>query len=334
MTIDGYVDRLESNSIEYVRNADLSELCSYGTGGRASVAVFPANSKQLICALEGDLPYEVIGNGTNVLFSDRGYDGAIIVTSKMRGIECNGLSIVAECGTSLKTLRETAAMNSLGGLEFTEGIPATVGGAVCMNAGSFSKSIGDYVSYVVTGDGVISGSACEFGYRSSIFTAQDGGNGQVGDQVDGEQNCADEQVGGNAENCGVDLRERNLNDRKKKVIVSVCFVLKPGEPDIIEGKRERFKKLRKNAQPHGKSCGSVFLNDGYFAGKVIDVAGLKGYSIGGARVSEKHANFILASDTAKSSDVYSLIKYVKKRVYETQGIALKEEIRYIGPFDD
>ena len=306
MTIDGYVDRLESNSIEYVRNADLSKLCSYGTGGRASVAVFPANSKQLICALEGDLPYEVIGNGTNVLFSDRGYDGAIIVTSKMRGIECSGLSIVAECGTSLKTLRETAAMNSLGGLEFTEGIPATVGGAVCMNAGCFSKSVGDYVSYVVTGDGVISGSACEFGYRSSIF-AQDGGN---------------------------DLSDCNLGDRKKKVIVSVCFILKPGEPDIIEGKRERFKKLRKNAQPHGKSCGSVFLNDGYFAGKVIDVAGLKGYSIGGARVSEKHANFILASDTAKSADVYSLIKYVKKRVYETQGIALKEEIRYIGQFDD
>lgn len=333
MTIDGYVDRLESNSIEYVRNADLSKLCSYGTGGRASVAVFPANSKQLICALESDLPYEVIGNGTNVLFSDRGYDGAIIVTSKMRGIECSGLSIVAECGTSLKTLRETAAMNSLGGLEFTEGIPATVGGAVCMNAGCFSKSVGDYVSYVVTGDGVISGAACEFGYRSSIF-AQDGGNGQNGGQAGGGQDCADEQVGGNAENGGNDLSDRNLNDRKKKVIVSVCFILKPGEPDIIEGKRERFKKLRKNAQPHGKSCGSVFLNDGYFAGKVIDVAGLKGYSIGGARVSEKHANFILASDTAKSADVYSLIKYVKKRVYETQGIALKEEIRYIGQFDD
>lgn len=333
MTIDGYVDRLESNSIEYARNADLSKLCSYGTGGRASVAVFPANSKQLICALESDLPYEVIGNGTNVLFSDRGYDGAIIVTSKMRGIECNGLSIVAECGTSLKTLRETAAMNSLGGLEFTEGIPATVGGAVCMNAGCFSKSVGDYVSYVVTGDGVISGSACEFGYRSSIF-AQDGGNAENGGQAGGGQDCADEPVGGNAENGGNDLSGCNLGDRKKKVIVSVCFILKPGEPDIIEGKRERFKKLRKNAQPHGKSCGSVFLNDGYFAGKVIDVAGLKGYSIGGARVSEKHANFILASDTAKSADVYSLIKYVKKRVYETQGIALKEEIRYIGQFDD
>lgn len=334
MTIDGYVDRLESNSIEYVRNADLSKLCSYGTGGRASVAVFPANSKQLICALEGDLPYEVIGNGTNVLFSDRGYDGAIIVTSKMRGIECSGLSIIAECGTSLKTLRETAAMNSLGGLEFTEGIPATVGGAVCMNAGCFSKSIGDYVSYVVTGDGVISGSSCEFGYRSSIFAAQNGCGEQVGDSG-GEQNCATGQNGGKSD--GLNNRDLNgcdLSDRRKKVIVSVCFILKPGEPDIIEGKRERFKKLRKNAQPHGKSCGSVFLNDGYFAGKVIDVAGLKGYSIGGARVSEKHANFILASDTAKSADVYSLIKYVKKRVYETQGVALREEIRYIGQFDD
>lgn len=308
--IDGYVHKLESNSIEYIKDAELSRLCSYGTGGRARIVVFPKNTEELACALSDEIPYEVIGCGTNVLFSDRGYDGAVIVTGKMDKIECNGLSITAECGVLLKTLRETAAMNSLGGLEFTEGIPATVGGAVCMNAGCFSKSIGDYVSYVVTGGGVISGSSCNFGYRTSIF---------------GERGFDNENKS---------LAENADSERRKRVILSVCFVLKPGEPDIIESKRERFKKLRKNAQPHGKSCGSVFLNDGYFAGKVIDVAGLKGYAIGGARVSEKHANFILASDGARSSDIYNLIKTIKKRVYETQGIELKEEIRYIGKFDD
>ena len=102
---------------------------------------------------------------------------------------------------------------------------------------------------------------------------------------------------------------------------------------VIESKKEKFKKLRKNSQPHGKSCGSVFLNDGYFAGKVIDCAGLKGYRIGGAQVSEKHANFIINSGK-KSQDVYDLIRLVKNKVYQTQNIKLKEEIRYVGKFDD
>ena len=110
-------------------------------------------------------------------------------------------------------------------------------------------------------------------------------------------------------------------------------MLKPSELDIIESKKERFKKLRKSSQPLGKSCGSVFLNDGYFAGKVIDVAGLKGYTIGGATVSEKHANFII-NNGQKSNDVYKLINYVKERVFATQKIKLKEEIRFIGRFDD
>lgn len=315
--IDGYVRKLECNSIAYEKDADLSKLCSYGTGGRARIAVFPKNAEELACALSDEIPYEVIGCGTNVLFSDSGYEGAVIVTGKMSKIECSGLSITAECGVSLKTLRETAVMNSLGGLEFTEGIPATVGGAVCMNAGCFSKCIGDYVSYVVTGGGVISGAACNFGYRTSIFGECEADHKES--NVDSEEESA---------------AVKEVPDRKKRVILSVCFILKPGEPDIIESKRERFKKLRKNAQPHGKSCGSVFLNDGYFAGKVIDSAGLKGYAVGGARVSEKHANFILASDGARSSDIYNLIKTIKKRVYETQGIELKEEIRYIGKFDD
>lgn len=301
MNIDRYVCKLESHSIDYRLDVDLSAYCSYGTGGKTRVAVFPKNAEQLKLSLDEEIDCEVVGCGTNVLFSDKGYDGAIIFTSQVNAIECNGLSIIADCGALLKNVAETAAMNSLGGLEFTEGIPATVGGAVCMNAGCFSKCVGDYVSYVVTAGGVISGADCDFGYRTSIFSEHNGESGI---------------------------------ERNKRIIVSACFILKPSECDVIDGKRERFKKLRKNAQPHGKSCGSVFLNDGYFAGKVIDCAGLKGVSIGGARVSEKHANFILAGGGATSGDIYSLINLIKKRVYETQGIMLKEEIRYIGNFDD
>lgn len=318
MQLDEYIDRLNSRSVDYRLNADLSGFCSYGTGGKGAIVVFPKNAEQFACAACDGFPYEVIGSGTNVLFSDSGYDGAIVCTTRMTKIECNGLSIIAECGARLSDVRETAAMNSLGGLEFSEGIPATVGGAVCMNAGCFSKCVGDYVSYVVTTRGVLSGAECGFGYRTSVFLRNNDG------QPHG--------ISGETEEIGDGLVGRGNADRRE--ILSVCFLLKPGEPDVIDAKRERFKKLRKRAQPHGKSCGSVFLNDGYFAGKLIDSAGLKGMAVGGARVSDKHANFILAGHDATSSDIYSLIAYVKKRVFETQGIALKEELRYIGKFDD
>lgn len=340
MSVEAYIRMLENRGIDYRADFDLSAICSYGTGGKAKVVVFPKSAEELKGAL-GEIDYEIVGSGTNVLFSDHGYDGAIIVTTNMKKIECNGLSVVAECGALLSSVRETAALNSLGGLEFTEGIPATVGGAVCMNAGCFSKCVGDYVSYVVTGSGVISGADCGFGYRSSVFLKENPNGGDKGDKIGcgtcgavngvcGESASTDcnEQDGGTCN------KTTDYADKARKVIAAVCFILKPSEPDVIDAKRERFRKLRKNAQPHGKSCGSVFLNDGYFAGKVIDSAGLKGASIGGAHVSEKHANFILAESGARSEDVYRLIGYVKKRVYETQGVSLKEEVRFIGKFDD
>ncbi len=352
MQLDEYIDRLKGGSVDYRLNVDLSKFCSYGTGGRGAVVVFPENAEQFACAACENFPYEVIGSGTNVLFSDGGYDGAIVCTTRMTKIECSGLSIIAECGARLSDVRETAAMNSLGGLEFSEGIPATVGGAVCMNAGCFSKCVGDYVSYVVTNRGVLSGAECGFGYRTSVFlrnnaareinrareicggaTENDGG----ATENDGKGEVADCNGKGEVADCNGKGGTTEIFAQREQVrreILSVCFLLKPGEPDVIEAKRERFKKLRKRAQPHGKSCGSVFLNDGYFAGKLIDTAGLKGAAVGGARVSDKHANFILAEHGATSSDIYSLIAYVKKRVFETQGVALKEELRYIGKFDD
>jgi len=334
MKIDEYIRKLESFGTEYKTEQSLSEYCSYKTGGVARVVVFPKTEMQLKAAIDEGIDYCLIGCGTNVLFSDYGYDGAIIVTTGMKKIECSGSTIIAQCGASLSDVRETAAMNSLGGLEFTEGIPATIGGAICMNAGCFSKSIGDYVSYVVTGDGVINAADCRFGYRTSVFCHDD----SHADNTNGTTGVSEDLgVGKNdaGEACSLDGRGSTDSVSKAgRVIISACFLLKPGEPDVIEAKRERFRKLRKNAQPHGRSCGSVFLNDGYFAGKVIDSAGLKGFSVGGAKVSEKHANFILAGKGATSSDIYGLIKEIKRRVYREQGIVLKEEIRYIGKFDD
>lgn len=290
MQFDEYVEKLESEGIAYLKDQPLKAYGSYGTGGRAKIIVFPKNEDQLCNCMTDNC--EIIGNGTNVLFSDKGYDGALIVTKAVNEINVCGGTVVACSGASLTKLRETCELNCLSGLEFSHGIPASVGGAVCMNAGCFSKSISDIVSYVVTNKRVYNNADCNFGYRNSIFS-----------------------------------------NKKGEVIVKVCFLLKPGEADLIEVKTEKFKKLRKSSQPHGKSCGSVFLNDGYFAGKLIDQAGLKGYKIGGARISTKHANFII-NDGGTSADVYKLIAYVKRVVYETQGIKLQEELKYIGNFDD
>ncbi|MBR3864397.1 MAG: UDP-N-acetylmuramate dehydrogenase [Clostridia bacterium] len=287
-----YIAMLNSYGIEYKINECLKKYSTYKTGGDTKIMVFPKNHNELKIATATNLEYVAIGNGSNILFSDYGYDGIVINTKNMVKMRFTGSLIVAECGLPLSKLRESAELNCLGGLEFTEGIPATVGGAVCMNAGCFSKSISEYIAYVITNNGIFNNEQCEFGYRTSIF-----------------------------------------DKNKGEIISSVAFMLKPSELDVIESKKERFKKLRKSSQPLGKSCGSVFLNDGYFAGKVIDQAGLKGYTIGGATVSEKHANFII-NNGQKSSDVYKLIKLIKDRVYNTQKIKLKEELRFIGKFDD
>lgn len=289
MQLDKYANHLTENGISYKLNQPLSAYGTYGTGGNAQIIVFPKDEKQLkLSVIEGCV---VIGNGSNVLFSDEGYNGAVIITNQMQKITVSGITVVTESGVSLAKVRECCYLNCLSGLEFTEGIPASVGGAVCMNAGCFSKSVSDIVCYVVTDKRVYNNLECKFSYRNSIFCE----NGET--------------------------------------ILKVCFLLKPSEIDVIEAKREKFKKLRKSSQPHGKSCGSVFLNDGYFAGKLIDQANLKGISVGGAKISEKHANFII-NNGGTSTDIYNLIKQVKHTVQQVHGVKLKEEIRYIGKFND
>ena len=163
-----------------------------------------------------------------------------------------------------------------------------VGGAVCMNAGCYGKSVGDKVCYVTTNEKTYGFQECGFGYRKSRFV--------------------------------------NSNE----VIIKACFNLRPEEQDYIEEKLALYKSFRKN--PKGRNSGSVFKNDGYFAGKIIDEAGLKGFSVGGAKISNEHANFIIAEAGATSYDIYTLIKEIKRKVYEKKQINLYEEIIYIGEF--
>ena len=281
--------------VEYAENYPLKGKCTYGTGGNADYAFFPKTAEEVVRLTEtlkkcGE-PYFFLGAGSNVLVSDEGYRGAVVFTEKLKGVSYSGKLATVRAGERLNSFIDDALMNSLGGIEFLSGIPASVGGAVAMNAGCFGKNVGDYVSYVVSTDGIYTAENCGFGYRTSVF------------------------------------KETGVG------IISVCFDLDNVEYEQSEGKIAKYRALRRSKVPKGRSCGSVFKNDGYFAGKVIESAGLKGFSIGGARVSDKHANFIIADDSATSGDVYRLISEIKKRTLEKCGVKLREEVEYIGSFD-
>ena len=277
--------------ITVYKDQNVGALTRYKTGGNADLLIVPKTAEELvqsINAVKGVCPYFILGGGNNVLVSDKGFRGAVIHTKNLNKREIKGNLYIAECGVKMQTVIEDMSLNSLGGLEFAVGIPSTVGGAVCMNAGCYGKSVGDAVCYVITENGIVSKDGCDFSYRSSKFLTE------------------------------------------KETAVKVCFSLKPSEPDVIEEKLSAYKSFRKN--PKGKSCGSVFRNDGFYAGKIIDECGLKGLSIGGAKVSQEHANFIIASVRACSQDIYKVIEKVKEKVYEKRGISLVEEIVYLGEF--
>lgn len=281
---------------EYTLDFPISQKTTYKTGGNADGALFPDTVNKATAVVkrlkEEGVPFVFLGSGSNVLISDEGFRGAVVCSERLKGITVSGKMLTSLAGEPLSSVIKTALYSSLGGLEFLSGIPASVGGAVSMNAGCYGKNAGDYVSYVVTTKGVLPKKDCGFDYRESVFSGGD------------------------------------------DMILSVCFNLENVEFEQSEAAIEKFLKLRAKKTPKGRSCGSVFKNDGYFAGKLIEQSGMKGVSSGGATVSEKHANFIIADKTAKSSDVYGLIRKIKDAVKQKTGVELKEELKFIGEFND
>lgn len=277
--------------VKYVINENLGKYTSYGVGGNCEVMFFPTTIEEFkqCLSLKKDYSLFILGNGSDVLVSDNGFKGVVINTSGLNKITIKGNLIIAECGVKMSNLIKTASENSLSGLEFAVGIPASVGGAVCMNAGCFNKNVSDYISFVKAEKGVYNNENCNFSYRSSRFVDE--------------------------------------------AVFEVGFILKSWDYETIIGKIEHYKRIRQIKSPKGKSCGSVFKNEDYFAGKLIDETGLKGFSIGGAKVSVKHANYILTDDNATATDVYNLIAYVKEKVHERLGVKLNEEIKFIGEFN-
>ncbi|MBQ8250174.1 MAG: UDP-N-acetylmuramate dehydrogenase [Clostridia bacterium] len=291
--------RLTDAKIEYSENTPLAPFTSFRIGGAARIAVFPKSCDEAAVVfdiLRGEsVPTVVLGNGTNVLVSDDGYNGAAVILSGLRSCTVSGETITADAGVPLTGLALTAAKHSLTGLEFAYGIPGTLGGAIYMNAGAYG---GDMSQVTVSSRyydlesgevGVITGEAHEFAYRHSVYMDS------------------------------------------SKVILSVTLQLALGERSEIEAKMNDFMSRRREKQPlEYPSAGSTFKRgNGFITSQVIDEVGLKGRSVGGAEVSEKHAGFVINKGGATAKDVLSLIDIIKSEVKQKTGYDIECEIRYI-----
>lgn len=276
---------------------------TFRVGGRADAYISVKSRselKELLGILkEEEVPYYVIGNGSNLLVSDKGYRGVIIeIGSLMAGIEATEDGLRAEAGVLLSTLGMTACRMGLKGLEFATGIPGSVGGAMVMNAGAYGGEMSQVVKEVVLFDPekmeelTLSNSEMDFGYRRSI-----------------------------------------VKD-KKLIVTAVEFSLEKGDEKDIKAVIDELAKKRRDKQPlEYPSAGSTFKRpEGFYAGALIEESGLKGYSVGGAQVSEKHAGFVINKGKATALDVYCLIREVKEQVYADSGIILEPEVIVLGDF--
>lgn len=300
---DKYFDMITlalKHDCEVREREPLSAHCTFRVGGDCDVFIEVSSAealKELITlAYEQNVRYFVLGNGSNVLFSDEGYEGVILhIGQKMNkiGLLDDG-SIYAEAGASLSRVCTFAMENSLTGLEFAYGIPGYVGGAVFMNAGAYGGEIKDvFVS-------------------ADIITE------------DGEQ-------------LTLDLSDMEMSYRYSKlmingsIVTSAVFKLQSGDKAQIKAKMDELMGKRKAKQPiEYPSAGSTFKRpEGYYAGALIEQSGLRGYSVGGACVSEKHCGFVINKGGATAKDIRTLIKDVQRIVQEKHGVLMEPEVRYI-----
>ena len=308
------------DKVHFEENVPLAPLTSFGIGGPARYFIPVTHVDELQAALvqarERGLPVYILGGGTNVLISDRGFPGLVVRMNLTATTVDHGM-VTAEAGGMLAALVDTAAEQGLSGLEFFAGIPGTVGGAVRGNAGAFGAVIGDLVRQVRVLDlGVtelknVAPEQCRFAYRNSLF-----------------------------------------KENRDLVIIAASLELSAGSPPEIRAGMAAVLERRGAVMEHEKSVGSFFVNpipkeewlirkfeqDRQVvcrncmipAGWFIDQAGLRGMRIGGAMISERHGNYLINTGTATAADVVQLADLVKRRVREAVGVELREEVEYVG----
>lgn len=290
--------------LRLLENEPMAEHCSFKIGGPVRALAVPSDVSSLskICyylKLNHVAPY-ILGNGTNILFPDEGLKELFIISTERltKMFLLPDGAVYAEAGVSLAKLASFAQQNDLQGLEFASGIPGSVGGGLIMNAGAYGGELKDAVESVVLYYlpeqrlYELSREQCAFGYRSSLF----------------------QKLGG----C---------------VVLSAVFRMEKGNGEEIAAKMRELNQRRREKQPLDlPSAGSAFKRpEGHFAAALIDQAGLKGFSVGGAQVSEKHAGFVVNTGGATSHDVYDLMIEIRKRVHENSGIVLEPEMILLPP---
>ena len=280
-------------------NEKISNYTTYRVGGKVRCIVYPKGEKELIELVDllklKNIKYFILGNGSNVLFSDEMYDGVIIKLDNFNKIEIKGNKIYVEEGYPLIKLSNVACKKGLAGLEFASGIPGTVGGALFMNAGAY----GEDMSKIVTSAKVlVDGEIKEFSNEELKFS----------------------------------YRTTMLQDHLDYICISVNLCLKEGNPEELEEIVRLRREQRRATQPlNYPSAGSVFRNPpGKYAGEIIESLGLKGFTVGRAVVSPKHANFIVNMGNAKASDIKSIIDYIKLKAKAKYDIKLHVEQRLIN----
>ena len=287
-------------NLRVAQGESMGDHCSFRTGGPAAAMAFPTTADELeaLCVLlrqKGEKPL-IIGNGTNILAPDEGLGRFVVVTCPGAGrVTVSGREVTAECGATLAAAATAAADAALTGLEFAHGIPGSVGGGVVMNAGAYGGELKDVVARTDYLDENLvrraaTGEEHGFSYRRSAFSARGG------------------------------------------VILKTVFSLAPGDPEAIRGRMRELAAKRRSSQPLDMpSAGSTFKRpaNGY-AAALIDQAGLKGYRIGGAQVSEKHAGFVVNAGDATTADILRLMEHIQETVFAAFGVMLEPEVRILG----
>jgi UDP-N-acetylmuramate dehydrogenase len=282
---------------EILINELLSKYTSYRIGGPASILLLPADKNDAVCLSaylqKNRADFLVLGNGSNVLISDKGIDGFVVNLEKgLKNIDLENGFIVAESGVMLSRFVDFSIQHNFKGVEKLSGIPGTLGGAILMNAGAYGCSISDCIKEIE----VVRNAEIIFVKKEdSIFEYRNSGF-------------------------------------KNDVIIGAKFELPIGNPAELVKMRQEYLQKRNQAQPlNYPNCGSVFKNpEGQHAARLIEEAGLKGTRIGDAQVSDKHGNFIVNVDKAKAVDIVRLINHIRKVVYDKFGIVLEPEVKLIG----
>lgn len=285
---------------QILKDEPMDKHTTFRAGGKADYLVMPSNEEQvrdLVLLLKKEnVPYYVMGNGSNLLVRDQGFKGVIIqIARKMNQIRVEGETIYAQAGALLSKIAAQALGEGLTGFEFASGIPGTLGGAVMMNAGAYSGEMKQVIvnACVLTSAGeiaVIPADLMELGYRTSVFA------------------------------------------KNQDIILSAQLKLEYGNEAVIREYMDELKEQRVSKQPlEYPSAGSTFKRpEGYFAGKLIQDAGLRGFQVGGAQVSEKHCGFVINKDHATATDILSLMEQVSDKVEEKFGVRLEPEVKIIG----